>query len=143
MSLIFVGNNAKWKLILLLMFHYQSHIWQNSSSWCCQPIKLQDSLKYNISRNKWIKEFVFCMEINIKVLYKLILTFWVCATRHAQSTQNKFAYLCNISSEAWGMKLIFCLQINTKIFYKLILSLWPCVARHVQSTQNNKFTISF
>ena len=25
----------------------------------------------------------------------------LCATRHAQSTQNKFAYLC-ISPEAWG-----------------------------------------
>ena len=75
---------------------------------CCQPIKLQDSLKCNISRKKWMMKFVFCIQINIKVLYKLILSFWVCATRHVQSTQNKkFAYLCNISSKAWGMKLIF------------------------------------
>ena len=142
LSLVFLGNNLKRKLILLLMFHHQSHIWRNSSSWCCQPIKLQDSLKCNISRKKWVIKFVFCMEINIKVLYKLILWFWVCSTRHVLSTQNKFAYLCNISSEAWGMKLIFCLQLNTKVLYKLIVSLWSCVARHVQSTQNNKFTIS-
>ena len=109
----------------------------------CQPIKLQDSLKYNISRKKWMMKFVFCMQINIKVLYRFILSFWVCAFRHAKSTQNyKFAYLCNISSKAWGMKLIFCLQINTKVFYKLIVSLWACLARHAQSTQNNKFTIS-
>ena len=125
---------------MLLMFHHQSHIWQNSSSWCYQPIKLQDSLKCNISIKKWIIKCVFCIEINIKILYKLILSFWVCTTRHAQSIQNKFAYLCNISSEAWGMKLIFYLQIN-KVFYKLIVSLWSFVARHVQSTQNNKFTI--
>ena len=91
----------------------------------CQPIKLQDSLKYNISRKKWMMKFVFCMQVNIKVLYRFILSFWVCAFRHAKSTQNyKFAYLCNISSKAWGMKLIFCLQINTKVFYKLIVSLW-------------------
>ena len=88
-------------------------------------------------------KFVFCIQINIKVLYKVILSFWVCASRHVQSTQNKkFAYLCNISSKAWEMKLIFCLQINAKVFYKLIVSLWACLARHAQSTQNNKLTIS-
>ena len=141
MLLVVRGNSLKWKLILLL-FHHQSHIWQNSSSWCCQPIKLQDSLKCNISRKKSIMNCVFCMHINIKVLYKLILSFWVCATRHAQSIQTKFAYLCNIFSKAWKMKLIFCLQINRKVFYKLIVSLWACLARYAQSTQNNKFIIS-
>ena len=141
MLLVVRGNNLKWKLILLL-FHHQSHIWQNSSSWCCQPIKLQDSLKCNISRKKSIMNCVFCMHINIKVLYKLILSFWVCGTRHSQSIQTKFAYLCNIFSKAWKMKLIFCLQINRKVFYKLIVSLWACLARYAQSTQNNKFIIS-
>ena len=80
---------------------------------CCQPIKLPDSLKCNISRKKWMMKCIFGMKINIKVFYKLILSFWVCATRHTQSTQNKFAYLSNISRKAWEMKLIFCLQINT------------------------------
>ena len=61
-------------------------------------------------------KFIFGMQINIEVFYRLILSFWVCVTRQAQSTQNKFAYLRNISRKAWGMKLIFCLQINTKVF---------------------------
>ena len=87
-------------------------------------------------------KFIFGMQINIEVLYKLILSSWVCATRHAQSTEDKkFAYLCNIFRKAWGLKLIFCLQMNIKIFDKLIVSLWVCVARHAQSTQN-KFTKS-
>ena len=30
LSLGFLGNNLKWKLILLLMLHHQCHIWQNS-----------------------------------------------------------------------------------------------------------------
>ena len=82
------------------------------------------------------------MQIKIEVFYKLILSFWVCVARHAQSTRNKkFAYLCYISRKTWGMKLIFCLQINTKVFYKLIVSLWVCVARHPQFTQNNKCAI--
>ena len=86
---------------------------------------------------------VYFWHINIKVFYKLILSFWVCVSRHTQNTQNtNFAYLCNISRKALGVKLIFCLHINTKVFYKLIVSLWVCVARYAQSTQNNKFTIS-
>ena len=75
---------------------------------CCQPIKLQDSLKCNISRKKWMMKFIFGMQINIEVLCKLIQSLWVCAAKHAQSTQNKkFAYLCNISRKALGVKLIF------------------------------------
>ena len=109
---------------------------------CCHEIKLQDSLKCNIWRKKWTIKCIFGKVINIKAFYTLIRSLWVCITRHAQSNQNKFAYLCNISWKAWEMKLIFCLQINTKIFYKLIVSLWMCIVKHAQSTQNNKFTIS-
>ena len=37
-------------------------------------------------------ELIFCQQINTKVLYKLIVSLWVCVTIHAQSTQkNKFA----------------------------------------------------
>ena len=86
--------------------------------------------------------FIFGMQINIKVFFKMTLSFWVCVVRHDKSTQNKkFAYLCNISRKTWGMKLIFSLHINKKIFFKLIASLWVCVARHAQSIQN-KFSIS-
>ena len=48
-------------------------------------------------------EVYFCHAHKIEVFFKSILIFWVCATRHVQSTQNKkFAYLCNISRKAWG-----------------------------------------
>ena len=78
--------------------------------------------------------FIFGMQMNIEVFYNLILKFWLIIIRYAQSTQNKFAYLCSISRKAWVKKLIFfffCLQINTKNFYRLIVSLQVC-----------KFTIS-
>ena len=109
---------------------------------CCQTIKLQGSLKFDIVRKKWMMKFIFCIQINIKVFCQVILSFWVSVTRHAQRTQNKFAYLCNISIKTWGMKLIFCLLINTKVFNKLIVSLWVCVAKQTQSTKSNHFTIS-
>ena len=74
-------------------------------------------------------KFIFGMQINIEVFYKLILLFWLCVTRHPWITQNKkFAYLRNISRKAWVMKLIFCLQLNTKVFCEIIVSLWVWVA---------------
>ena len=47
-------------------------------------------------------KFIFCMQINIEVFYKLTLAFWVSVPRYSQSTQNRFAYLCNISIKARG-----------------------------------------
>ena len=103
------------KKLLLLLFYISPPITYLEKSWflsyrskCCCPIKLQDFLKCNISRKKWIMKFVFSMQINIEIFYKLILSFWVCIARHAQSTQNKkFAYLCYISRKTWGMKVDF------------------------------------
>ena len=110
---------------------------------CCWPIELQDSLKCNISRKKWMMKFIFVMSRNIEVFYKVILPSWMCVSIHVQSTQNiKFAHLCNISRKTWRMKWFFCLQINTKVFYKMIVSFWVCLSRVTQSTQNNKFAIS-
>ena len=38
-------------------------------------------------------KFIFDMQINIEVLYKLMLSFWLCATKHAQSTKQFFMSL--------------------------------------------------
>ena len=49
-------------------------------------------------------KFIFGMQINIEIFYKLILSFWVCIASFAQSIQNKkFARLCNISRKTWAM----------------------------------------
>ena len=57
----------------------------------------------------------------MKVFYNLILSFWVCATKYAQTTQNKkFVNLCNISRKSQGEVDILpankhesCLQVNS------------------------------
>ena len=108
----------------------------------CQPIKLQDSLKCNISRKKQMMKFIFGKQINIEVFCKLILSFWVCAARHAQSTRSLHIFAISSEKHGGGVKLIFCLQINRKVFYELIVSLWVCIARHAQSAQRSKFTMS-
>ena len=133
----------KTNIVIDISSPYLAKFWVSSyERKCCQSIKLQDSLNCNTFRKKWMMKFIFCMQINIAVFYKLKIPFWVSLTRHTQSIQNKFAHLCNIFIKAWGMKLIFSLQININVFYKMIVSLWVCVARHVESTQNNRFTIS-
>ena len=86
-------------------------------------------------------KFIFGIQIIIEVFYKLLLSFWVCVARHAQSTQNKFSYLCNPEKHG-GVKLIFCLQINTKVCYKLIISLWLCVVRYGMSLKYLNFLSS-
>ena len=68
---------------------YLAKFWFPSySPKCCQPIKLQDSLKCNISGKKWMMKFTFGIQINMVVFYKLILSFWMCVTRHSQNTQS-------------------------------------------------------
>ena len=63
----------------------------------------------------------------------------VCVTRHAQSYQNKSAYLCNIPEKDGGWNWCFACRITQN---NLIVSFWVCIARHVKRTQNNKFIIS-
>ena len=49
---------------------------------------------------------IFGMQKNIEIFDKLIHSFWVCVTRHAQSTQKKFAYPA-ISPEKHGDEVDF------------------------------------
>ena len=108
----------------------------------CSPIKLQDSLKCNSPRKKQIIKFIFGIQIKIEIFYKLILSFWVCVARHAQSTQDKkFPNLCN-SPKNVGNEVDFLPANKYQNFYKLIVSVWVCVVCYFQSTQNSKFAIS-
>ena len=43
----------------------------------------------NISSKTWGMKLIFCMQINVKVFYKIIVSLWVWVARHAQSTQNR------------------------------------------------------
>ena len=43
-------------------------------------------------------KFIFGIQRNMIILYKLILSFWMCVTRDAQSTQNSL-HIFPISQE--------------------------------------------
>ena len=88
-------------------------------------------------------KFIFGIQINMGVFYELILLFWVCLTKHAQSTQNnKFAislqYLKkDVSDEndfLHADKHKGLLQIDTMILMEIV--------RHSQNSQNSKFSMS-
>ena len=83
---------------------------------CCWSIKLQDSLKCNVSRKKWMMKCIFGKQIN-RSFCKLIVSFEVCVARPGQSTQNKFAYLCGICRKT--LDEVFCLWINSKRFIQI------------------------
>ena len=93
LSLVFLGNNLKWKLVIDISpsNSYMIKFWVLSyRPKCCWSIKWQDSLKCNISRKKWMMKFIFGMQINTEVFYKLMLSFWVFVTRHPKVPKISF-----------------------------------------------------
>ena len=56
------------------------------------------SMQYlcNISRKNCVTKLMFCMLINIKLFYKLILLFLIGLARHAQSIWASLQCLCDI-----------------------------------------------
>ena len=83
---------------------------------------------YNISKKKLDMKLTFCMQINIKVSYKLIST--ICASKISTRWYHHYwwawssilkvlkvtslQYLYNIWKKKLGMEFIFCMQINIK-----------------------------
>ena len=75
---------------MLLIFHHQSHILQNSGS----QVMGQNAVSQSNLKMLYLKK-----EVNDKVYFwhadkhrsplQVDLSFWVCATSYAQSTQNK------------------------------------------------------
>ena len=96
-------NSIVTDISLQIRITYLAKFWFSSYGLkCCWPIKLQDSLKCNISRKKGKNEVYFW---HVEKHLHLILLYCVCLARHNQSTQNtKLAYLCNISRKTWAMK---------------------------------------
>ena len=87
--------------------------------------------------------FIFGIQINMEVFYKLILSFWVCVTKHAQSTQNnKFAIFLQYLKKDVSDEVDFLhadkhkglLQTDTMILIELVT--------HSQNSQNSKFSMS-
>ena len=66
---------------ILATIPYLTKVWFSSYGPKCRQ---------SIVRKAWRMELIYCLQINLKVLYKLIVSLLVCMAEHAQSTHNKF-----------------------------------------------------
>ena len=82
--------------------------------------------------------FIFVMQIKTEVFYKLIPSFWLCITKPAQTTQNKFVLLCSIFRKAWSMKIYF-LSADKHITLGMHIQAFP---KHPKQQFYNIFAIS-
>ena len=88
---------------------------------------------------KWF----FCLQINTKVFYKMILSFWVCATRVTQSTQNnKFAISSQYLKENGKNEVYFLLVDKHQKFLQIDTIILGVCGQACPNYQNNKFAIS-
>ena len=68
-------------------------------------------------------KFFFFVQMNIIVIYKLMLLFCMGVGEDAKSTQNnKYVVSVQITRKNWVMKLMLCMLINMKVFFKLYVS---------------------
>ena len=79
----------------------------------------------NILRKKWVTKLIFCMQISVKLSYKLTLSFWW-RWSSIPNVPKEASLQCfyNISKRELEMKLVFCMQIKIQVFFKLISTLW-------------------
>ena len=102
----------------------------------------------NIFRKTWGIKLIFYLQINMNVFYKLLISHWVCISKHAQSTQNNkfaisfFAIYLFLKKGARDEVDCFFMQISMKVTCKLILWFLMGMVRHFQSSQNSKFAMS-
>ena len=112
---------------------------------------------FNILRKKWVINLIFCMQINIKVSYHLILTllaskfltrwyyqyWWAWSSILKVLKVTSFAISSQYLKKAVRDGFHFLHANKHQSFYKLVLSFLMEVARHVQSTQNRKLVMLF
>ena len=110
---------------------------------------------YNISKKKLGREFIFSLQMNIKVSYRLISTLWaskmptrwyyhycwVWSSILKVLKVISLQYLYNISKKEVRKGVHFLHADEHQSFYKLGLLFLMEVARYVQSTQNRKLVI--
>ena len=108
-----------------------------------QNNKFAISLQYLIKNG--VVKLVFCLQISIKVSYKLTLWFFMGMVKYSQSSQNsKFAISLRYLQKKVrdGVDILHPnKRINTKVSYKLISYLTSMI-KHSQSIQSGKFVIS-
>ena len=138
MSLVFLGNNLTWKLILLFMLNAKPFCWNiivkcNMCDKCNMIVIInQIVIKFNISRKNRVDKL--CLQAYLPTSWCIFL--WL-ALQHSQSSKNiKFALSKQYFNKELKDKFVFRMKINIIVLISFILVV---IASHVQSTQKSYF----
>ena len=88
-------------------------------------------------------KFIFGIHINIEVFYKLILSFWVCVTKNAQSTQNNklFAISLQYLKKDVSDEVDFLHSDKHKDLLQIDAMILMEIVRHSQNSEKSKFSM--
>ena len=103
---------------------------------CCQTCPKYPKYAYlcNISRKTWGIKLFFCLQINTKVFYSALVSFWVCVMILARSTQNnRFAVSLQYLKENGKNEVVFLLADKHQRLLQ-IDTIVLVVVRHAQIT---------
>ena len=88
-------------------------------------------------------KFIFGIHINMEVFYKLILSFWVCVTKNAQSTQNNklFAISLQYLKKDVSDEVDFLHSDKHKDLLQIDAMILMEIVRHSQNSEKSKFSM--
>ena len=86
-------------------------------------------------------KLLFCLQINTKIFYKILVSFWVCKQPCPKYSNNKFTISLQFLKQIGKNEVSFSLADKHQGFLQIDTIILG-VARHAQITQNNEFAIS-
>ena len=88
-------------------------------------------------------KLIFCLQMNVKGFFKLLLSFYVCVTRHTQITQDsKFAVSLQYLKKELSDEVDFLHADKHESLLQIDSMILMGIVKHSQSSQNSKFPIS-
>ena len=88
-------------------------------------------------------KLIFCLQMNVKGFFKLLLSFYVCVTRHTQITQDsKFAVSLQYLKKELSDEVDFLHADKHESLLQIDSMILMGIVKHSQSSQNSKFAMS-
>ena len=88
-------------------------------------------------------KLIFCLQMNVKGFFKLLLSFYVCVTRHTQITQDsKFAVSLQYLKKELSDEVDFLHADKHESLLQIDSMILMGIVKHSQSSQHSMFTMS-
>lgn len=124
--------NLPWQMSCLAKFFFCSY-----GPKFCQPIRLQDSSKFNILRMTWVMNLIFlCSWASIawnKTNVFIRHFEWMWWSTFGDAQRSLKWWVSNISRTSWGMKLVFWMWVDMHECNNFIQAFQLHVFKHAQA----------